>query len=329
MSLITTCPACGTAFHITPKQLSVRRGDVRCGQCQNVFNALDRLTEIHAVTPVQTSPYETAVEGVADATHGESLSPPATPMVVEAAVAQPPGEAEMENVDVSLTPSQEMAGLDTTQLDIVLEPPVEEGGQESKDAPVEAASPVLQEAPVPPPAIEPQPSKQVSQLLTGQPRHGVSSWLLAVCAMLLLLGLLGQTAYFLRTEIAARFPPAKPWLSLGCQWLGCIVELPRQVDLLVIEDSDLQDDPDHEGVLILTYVLYNRAPFAQAYPLLELTLTDTFDQPVLRRTFTPQEYLPKDADIAAGLAPGSEENGRLYLKVEGEQPAGYRLWVKY
>jgi glycine hydroxymethyltransferase len=36
----TACPLCSTVFRVTPEQLRVRAGKVRCGQCQGVFNAL-------------------------------------------------------------------------------------------------------------------------------------------------------------------------------------------------------------------------------------------------------------------------------------------------
>jgi hypothetical protein len=140
---------------------------------------------------------------------------------------------------------------------------------------------------------------------------------------------LGQTAYFMRTEIAAQHPPARPWLEKACRWLRCTVELPHQEKLLAIEDSDLQDDPEHEGVLLLVSQINNLAPYAQAYPLLELTLTDTFDKPVLRRTFTPQEYLAKDVTPAQGIAAGGELHVHLNLSVTGAKPAGYRLIIKY
>ena len=36
----TTCLHCGSVFRITPKQLDMARGQVRCSQCMQVFNAL-------------------------------------------------------------------------------------------------------------------------------------------------------------------------------------------------------------------------------------------------------------------------------------------------
>ncbi|HNJ46417.1 MAG TPA: zinc-ribbon domain-containing protein, partial [Ottowia sp.] len=39
MSLITRCPACATTFKVVPDQLRIAAGWVRCGHCQQVFDA--------------------------------------------------------------------------------------------------------------------------------------------------------------------------------------------------------------------------------------------------------------------------------------------------
>ncbi|NLY58064.1 MAG: DUF3426 domain-containing protein, partial [Gammaproteobacteria bacterium] len=39
--LVTQCPHCQTRFRLTPEQLSVANGHVRCGACLEVFHAAD------------------------------------------------------------------------------------------------------------------------------------------------------------------------------------------------------------------------------------------------------------------------------------------------
>ena len=39
MSLITRCPACQTLFKVVPDQLRVSGGWVRCGMCDEIFDA--------------------------------------------------------------------------------------------------------------------------------------------------------------------------------------------------------------------------------------------------------------------------------------------------
>lgn len=46
MSLATSCPACGTVFRVVQDQLKISEGWVRCGHCQEVFNALEGLFDL-------------------------------------------------------------------------------------------------------------------------------------------------------------------------------------------------------------------------------------------------------------------------------------------
>lgn len=53
----TTCPECGTTFRVYQAQLGLRRGLVRCGHCNAVFNAYDTLQpELQEALPEQVSP---------------------------------------------------------------------------------------------------------------------------------------------------------------------------------------------------------------------------------------------------------------------------------
>lgn len=54
MSLATRCPACHTAFRVVQDQLKVSEGWVRCGRCNEVFNALDGLFDLER-DPAPTS----------------------------------------------------------------------------------------------------------------------------------------------------------------------------------------------------------------------------------------------------------------------------------
>jgi len=43
LSLVTRCPACGTAFRVQPAQLAAQSGTVRCGKCGELFNGVAAL----------------------------------------------------------------------------------------------------------------------------------------------------------------------------------------------------------------------------------------------------------------------------------------------
>ncbi|MEK7875240.1 MAG: zinc-ribbon domain-containing protein, partial [Pseudomonadota bacterium] len=56
MSMITQCPACGTAFRVTPPQLQAQHGMVRCGRCAHVFDGFKTLAALRADTPLDAGP---------------------------------------------------------------------------------------------------------------------------------------------------------------------------------------------------------------------------------------------------------------------------------
>lgn len=56
MSLATRCPHCNTIFKVVQDQLKVSEGWVRCGRCNEVFNALEGLFDMEREPPPQRSP---------------------------------------------------------------------------------------------------------------------------------------------------------------------------------------------------------------------------------------------------------------------------------
>jgi predicted Zn finger-like uncharacterized protein len=56
MSLVTRCPACGTAFRVHSSQLAAHSGTVRCGKCSSVFNGVAALVEDDEQLNLEPSP---------------------------------------------------------------------------------------------------------------------------------------------------------------------------------------------------------------------------------------------------------------------------------
>ncbi|HUW51614.1 MAG TPA: DUF3426 domain-containing protein, partial [Sulfuricella sp.] len=104
--------------------------------------------------------------------------------------------------------------------------------------------------------------------------------------------------------------------------------LPADPDLLSIEASSLEADPAQANLITLNAILRNRAKLAQEYPQLELTLTDTKDQMIARRIFSPREYA-KNADLGRGMPPNEELTVKLYLDLGDLKAAGYRVFLFY
>lgn len=129
------------------------------------------------------------------------------------------------------------------------------------------------------------------QLDWQKPRSNVGKrllWLLLI--VLAAAALAGQYIWYHFDELA-RQDQYRPWFQELCPTLGC--EVPSKVDIARIKSSNLvvRSHPDFKGALVVDAIIYNRAPFSQPFPLLELRFADLNGQLIASRRFKPAEYL--------------------------------------
>lgn len=119
------------------------------------------------------------------------------------------------------------------------------------------------------------------------PRIGKLWTLLSVLA---LCGLLVQYLNY-NFDHLARQDSTRPWLESLCNLLPC--QLPGKSDISQVKSTNLvvRQHPEFRDALVVDAILYNRAPFSQPFPLLELNFLDEQDSPVASRAFHPREYL--------------------------------------
>ena len=328
MSSVTTCPNCQSQFAVTDAQLSQYSGKVRCGHCLHVFDAtnyIDSNSEAVTKSPAKTS---STPRKKANAT---KVAPDS-----KESAANDTWPAVDTTIDVADKPENILKGAEEI---IEQTKGTEFEADEDEDFAIEtidySAIGHTYES-----IDEPLPSKSAPQVIEtpsniaySLPKKRAakksSSWLSWTLILLFILAAIGQTVYFMRDEIAIYYPSSKPYLEQACAQIGCSVKLPQKIDFIVIDDSEMQEDTERRGLIHLTSTLINQAAFAQAYPNLELTLTDADDKPKLRRTFKPAEYLTANTDVEGGLPAGAEIKIHLAISAEGETLTGYRLFVTY
>jgi hypothetical protein len=159
--------------------------------------------------------------------------------------------------------------------------------------------------------------------------RGASTRVYAGALVVLVLGIVLQALLEYRDTLAAHVPAVRPLLTAACRPLGCAIEPLRDPSALSIDASDLQADPAHRGLLLLTATLRNRAGHAIAYPYLELSLTDASDRVVVRRAIAPVDYAGGTAEPRAGIPPNGERVVKLFIDASATQQAGYRLYLFY
>lgn len=330
----TLCPECQTTFRVTPDQLKARAGKVRCGQCQTVFNALDSLIE-ETVSIVQdavptTAPVERTVP---------------TPDSIPAAETGPESKADIdaaENLSAKQAPDSALSVLlePPAHSDATIEPRVPATRIEPAELPDDALSETeAQELGKATGLILPREMTEVpgyskwSAGVMAAPLHQAPDkpmrWPYVLVATLLSFALLGQIAFRFRGELAVNFPVLRPTLQSLSSALGSSLPLQRRVELVSIESSDLQNDVARGNLLVLSATVRNRAGFPQAFPALELALTDTQDTPIARKVFLPDDYLPTSPPTGQFFAAHSDIGVHLWIEAKDISAAGYRLYVFY
>lgn len=161
------------------------------------------------------------------------------------------------------------------------------------------------------------------------PTSSGGRWFLGLSLGMLMGLLAAQGSYLFRNEITRQWPPLRPYFALMCEHMECTLGLPRVIDDIVIESSDLEVAPGARNSHVLNAVIRNRASFPQTVPHLELTLTDARDRAVVRRVLAPGEWL-RDTAPEAGLAPRTSVPVRLGFNTTGvDNAVGYRLYLFY
>jgi len=364
--LQTRCPHCQTVFRVNETQLAVRDGRVRCGHCQRVFDG--RLAIVGEAAETAGAGARTAAPRMSSPQGGAGAGAGKSPVDLIAHSVErvkdrpgPPRSEPPEDLEPPVMVAEEdpewLKNWKPEALETLFpEPAVESSAAAAARAPKESSA---SQRPAPKPAPEgrsagssaeparkPARGSREEHPITVQrepPGLGAPgpfawedktsrkkrSWLWGALIPVLALALALQAAYQLRHTLAARVPVLKPYLVAACARIGCRVEPPRSRDQVSIEASDLQADPAHRGLLVLTATLRNRADFAVAYPHMELTLTDLQDRAVVRRVLAPSEYAGGTVQITSGIAPNGELAVKLFIDASATEQQGYRLVLFY
>jgi predicted Zn finger-like uncharacterized protein len=158
--------------------------------------------------------------------------------------------------------------------------------------------------------------------------------LYAALVPVLMLTLVLQSVFHFRDVIAANWPGAKPLLSKACAVAGCEIRPLNDVNALTIDGTELLSDPAHQGLLILTATLRNRARYPIDYPYLELSLTGVQESTgkvpiVARRVLAPAEYAGGTTDLASGMPPNREMQVKVFIDASSTTQEGYLLYPFY
>ncbi len=328
MSLATRCTSCGTIFRVVQDQLKVSEGWVRCGRCQEVFNALQNLFDLERESPPpwppapapppppepawdKTRPVSPAIDPRASSRDADAAGDPAN-LATQPLLHRPSREAVSED-----EPEPEDTGFEDARFNEellsdegLLDEPTQPlaSTQAPESEPEDAALEVFGAS-----QLEPMPLSRMREFTSvDEPPSFVreadraARWQhpavrVALLLLLLLSGALlaAQVGLRWRAEFAANWPESRFVLEPLCDALGCTIGPPRRLENLAVDASGLTQ-LDVPGQYRLSVVLRNRGRSLVMLPALELSLTDAQGQTLSRRVLTPAELGIRQDGLAAG-----------------------------
>ena len=162
---------------------------------------------------------------------------------------------------------------------------------------------------------------------TTRRKNPLRQFALTLLCVALFLGLAGQIVLHERDRIVALQPALKPWLVALCLPLKCQVSALRQKDAIAIDRASFSKIAGNS--YRLNFTVRNTATVPVAAPSIELTLTDTSDQPVLRRVFLHTELDFKSDTLSAAEEWSSSLVVAADLTDTAQQTVGYRIYAFY
>ncbi|MEO8465873.1 MAG: DUF3426 domain-containing protein [Gammaproteobacteria bacterium] len=329
--LFTRCPECTTTFRVSDDALRKANGQVRCGRCASVFNAVaeqvqgDEQTaqdpgtqaQVSAAAPVAVEPEAPAEIFIETATAAFEPTPlphranePAAPLVTSigvGSIADVVAEAELASHD-DAEPSLEPTASGRDDASPISAERVDEVLAANADTPLLFSS-------------EPPWSA-----LNAAPQRRSRWWGLGAALTLVLLGV--QVANHFRATLAGH--PTFGALAQRAYALVGVTVTPRwDVRQYEILDWVANAEPNTRGVgsLKISARIQNRGPQQQPYPRVQLRLKDRWEKAVGSRTFGPDEYLPHDAPHARLMAVGETTRAEMEVVDPGPDAYGFELDV--
>jgi predicted Zn finger-like uncharacterized protein len=338
MSLITSCPACGTMFRVVPDQLKISEGWVRCGHCSEVFDASKHLSDESVLvepelaqqatrpTELPTSPAEmlTRPAEIEEEKEPEEPQRP-TPAQRGATESSDPSDFYGEDSHVLLEPSPLDAPFVFRPKEVLAlrDSQIPEPGEESQMLPEDFGSRPRRY----------RDDEDLDDVSFVQQARREAYWnrpgmrmRLAVTGVLLAALLVLQLVYEDRDRLAVSSPGMRPLLEGMCSVFGCSLGAPQQIESVVIETSGF--NRLREDTYRLSFTLRNAASVPVAAPAIELTITDALDQTIARRVLTPAE-LGADPAVIPATSDWSRTVGIALDSSGGARVAGYRLLAFY
>ena len=358
--MFTQCYKCETVFRLSPEVLRAAGGQVRCGRCGEVFNALARLAEdstgfTHGESSLELETRADEILQSVEPVAPTDAAPPSDRDVAQLEVLEPIDDelASVASLEFTLPPGElDRIFIETTPS--VLQVLAAEGHrmERTPGVPPEAPPPPAAPAPVPAPASTPEipqepaaadsvvavaaaahpaqiagleVSEDVRQDMLASYAHAELPQINAPRRRLPFAAWLSAAIVFALLLVLQVLLANREWLALHAPLVGGGASSGAKLSAYQLRQWGVTGDPGAKGTLRVRASIMNTAAQLQPYPLLRVTLANRFGARVAEREFEPSEYMGKAT--AHMLAPGERADATLDIVDPGKDAEGFEIDV--
>ena len=301
--MITLCPKCKLSLAVTAADLRVAQGQVRCGRCSAVFNALASLKELPEDPAGLDADAEQPQQAESESATADTVATPAG----EPAAPAPAPAPEFEEPPETLKPRVEFR-LNPALLEAVRDDSPQRPSGAMTASPVATAT-----------------AEELQEPFQTARRADRAGWLMAASFGLAALLVL-QVAYR-HAAALTEVPLLGPAMAGVQSRLGSGRAPDWDVGAYELQQRGVVAEPDAAGTLTVRASIRNSGRKAQPAPTLRLTLLDRFGNRVASRDLRPGEYAGAANAVPEGaiLHPGQRLDAEVSVLDPGGETVGFEL----
>ncbi|ASY38315.1 zinc-ribbon and DUF3426 domain-containing protein [Taylorella equigenitalis] len=336
--MLTQCTNCHSILKVTQEQIDQKQGRVRCGNCREVFNAIDNLieddipvlTEESGTSDVNTPTSDKDISTV-PASNATSVPQNVLQILQHASIveSQKQGGATYAQPQSQLHPQSqprvhedhETRGLD----DFIIRP----HRVVPEDSHRYADDHYIRETRADRPAIERPIVLELDEDIEevyDEDKENYSndyfesksgrSLVKTLIGLALFLLLIFQILFFFRNAIVTALPASRPVIQKMCDVMGCKIDLFHDASKLSINNKFMQlvseDTANNLGTYELQAILVNESDYEQSWPYLFLEIEHKPDVVSYSKVLAPSDYLKPDE--AKAFASKSEKHISFHFR---------------
>lgn len=300
------CPNCSTVFKLTEAQLDVAGGIVRCGMCQDVFNARHNID----------GPSSDNDDNETNTNKATLSERPAVPPV-EKAIETLTGTLNRKQDDLPGEPVKELSQalsdlshINQSEGPDITTPPFEDEKKSTDDFFENVQSKLIPD------------EFRIPELKTPYSVWKDISWSLAI--LLFTVSLFVEYAWFYRHDLAAN-PQLRPYVTKICNFADCEamqLRYPKEVEMV---SRNIYSHPNVSNALMVSLSMINHTTFAQPFPNIKINFSDVSGSVVASRVFLPEEYLQLKRKSLRLLPPEALTDISMEIKDPGPRAMTYEF----